>query len=216
MPEEKMDEETLQRVRERVQGRPLESWYSIYRTIFPGEDLPPSPLAEYVVGDDLRSCFEMLAQALPTLLIREAVRNGGIAGNVPPTRHTLFPTSADVILQALRHCQRQFGQVTGLSHIFRTEPPSLGESIRSTPAIPSQSSSPTHSRHSRGVSEADEHEAQIQALLMQQRYVNVAPSTQPLHPNMPYTSAGYYPPTTAPTDEDLYGEFDLPDDMYEE
>lgn len=216
MPEEKMDEETHHRVRERIQGRPLESWYSIYRILFPGDDLPPTPLAEWVVGDDLRSCFEMLAQTLPRLLYRAAVQREAVSGNVQPTRHTPFPTTADVIQQALLHCQREFGQATGLSHVFRIEPPPLAEITRSVPSLPSQRSSPTQSRHSRSVSEADEYEAQVQALALQHRYTNPSAGAQPAYANIPYTSVGYHPATMAPMDERVYDALNMPDEMYEE
>lgn len=211
-----MDEETHQRVRERIQGRPLESWYSMYRILFPGDDLPSTPLAEWVVGEDLRSCFQMLAQTLPRLLYSVAVQREAVSGNVQQTLHTPFPTTADVIHRALLRCQREFGRATGLTHVFEHGPPPFAESARNTSGRPSQTSSPTQSRHSRGVSEADEYEAHGRPLAPQQRYVNAASNVQPSYPSMPYTSAGYHPATTAPTDEGSYDALNLMEDMYEE
>lgn len=216
MPEEKMDEETQQRIRERVQGRPLESWYSIYRILFPDDELPPSPLAEWVVGDDLRSCFGMIARALPRLLFQAAAQRDLVPASVQQHRNTQFPTTADVILRALQLCQREFGQANGLSHVFRTEPPSFAEHTPGTRTISSASSSPSHSRNSRSVSEADEYEAQIQALAMQRSYVNPGTGAPHLHPNVPYTSVGYHPATMAPVDEGSYDAYNVPGEMYDE
>lgn len=216
MPEEKMDEEKQQRIRERIQGRPLESWYSIYRILFPGDDFPPSALAEWVVGEDLRSCFQMLAQALPRLLFRAAVQRDAVPGSVQQTRHTPFPTTADVIQQALLHCQREFGQATGLSHVFLTEPPSPADGTRSSSSLSPQTSMTSQPRHSRNVSEADEYEAQIQALAIQRQYLNPQHSERSLYSNARYTSAGYQPATTAPMHERAYENLNMPQDMFDE
>lgn len=114
-----MDAEQHQAIRERVQGKPVESWYKIYRILFPDEEeMPLSPYAEWVTGEDLRKCFQLLINSLPRLLYQAALSEQPQARGIPPTRTTKFPTTADWIQQALAHCQKEFGQATGLSHVF--------------------------------------------------------------------------------------------------
>lgn len=228
MPEEKMDEEKHQKVKERIQGKPIESWYTIYRILFPGDDFPPTPFAEWVTGSDLRSCFEMLVQRLPRLLFQAAVQSQPAAGNIPFTRNTKFPTSADVVQRALLFCQKEFASDNGLSHIFATEPPPFTSSVRNTPARTSQTGPPIQPRHSQNLSESEEYEdsssdmsyretaARGRSAAAYQPHSVPASMVQPVYQNMAYTAAGYYPPTTAPMDEGMLGALDMQDEDYQD
>lgn len=228
MPEEKMDEEKHQKVKERIQGKPIESWYTIYRILFPGDDFPPTPFAEWVTGSDLRSCFEMLVQRLPRLLFQAAVQSQPAAGNIPFTPNTKFPTSADVVRRALLFCQKEFGADNGLSHVFATEPPNITSSTRSTSTRMSQTTAPMQSRHSRNISEGEEYEdsssdmsyhesaAQGRFAAAYQPHPIPVSMAQPAYQNMAYTAAGYYPSTTAPMEEGVLDALDMQDEDYQD
>lgn len=131
MPVEKMDAEQHQAVKERVQGKPVESWYKIYRILFPDEDEPATPYAEWVTGQDLRNCFKLLEHRLPAMLFQAAIARQPQARDVQQEKNTTFPTTADLIQRAIQQCQREFGQRTGLSHVFTNTPASPSGSDKS-------------------------------------------------------------------------------------
>lgn len=124
MPVEKMDEDQHQAVKERVQGKPVESWYKIYGILFPNDREPPSPYAEWVTGQDLRDCFELLQQSLPTMLFQAAMARQPQARNTRQESDTVFLTTAELIQRALLRCKREFGQRHGLGHVFASGAPS--------------------------------------------------------------------------------------------
>ena len=138
VPVEKMDAEQHQAVKERVQGRPVESWYKIYRILFPDEDEPATPYAEWVTGQDLRNCFRLLEHRLPAMLFQAAIARQPQARDVQQERNTTFPTTSELIQRAIQQCQREFGQRTGLSHVFSNLPtsPSSAGSESERGAVP--------------------------------------------------------------------------------
>ena len=137
-----MNAEQLEMVRDAKQGRPFESWFYIYRVLFPEDREPASPYAEWVTGDDLRTFFQGVLKRLPVLLYQAAVKIQPQAAGARPSRTDLFPTSAEIVQQALLYCQKEFGESRGLSHVFAsvvTSPTSsiagsIGSDRANTPA----------------------------------------------------------------------------------
>lgn len=113
-----MDAEQRIAIHERVQGNPFKSWYKIYTILFPEDNEPPSPYAEWVTGEDLRNCFTLLLNNLPRLLAQAAVMRHPEAAGKQLSRDDEFPTTADTIQKALKLCQKEFAQRTGLGHVF--------------------------------------------------------------------------------------------------
>lgn len=220
MPEEKMDAEKHQKVKERLQGKPIESWYTVYHTLFPEDDLPPTPFAEWVTGNDLRACFEMIAQTLPRVLFQAAVAQEPAASNLQLTRNTKFPTTPHVIQQALQLCQREFGAAMGMKHIFATEPPQLAGSSRGGSSAPSRASvSPRQTRHSRSVSGVDEDDDPSSGITYHESASRARPAAAyqqyaPTAAGQPFTSGGYTPGATSPTDVDMMQALNIQEELY--
>lgn len=98
-----------EQVRERVQGKPVQSWFKIYEILFPDDDEPPnSPFAEWVVGEDLRDVFELIERRLPTIMFQAAARRQPALQSQRPTKSTPFPTTAELMLQAISQVKREF------------------------------------------------------------------------------------------------------------
>jgi len=113
-----MNAEQRTAIHERVQGNPYKSWYKIYTILFPADEEPLSPYAEWVTGEDLRKCFALLLSNLPRLLVQAAVKRHPEARGTHLSRDDEFPTTAGTIHKALLLCQKEFAQRTGLSHVF--------------------------------------------------------------------------------------------------
>lgn len=237
-----MDAEQHVAVKERVQGSPVQSWYKIYQILFPDDDeLPASPYAEWVTGDDLRKCFEMLMGRLPRLLFQAAISRQPQAGNVQQTRTTTFPTTAEVIQQALKHCQKEYGQATGLSHVFASAPPSQASSGsdqgrsaasrgRASPDEQRARASTGGSQQSRVVQAPDEDEDEDDSsdeemdldVQRPQTHRHGQPSANALRgrqgttvpTTMSYGSVPYTPVTMPPTEDDLLHARYIQDELY--
>lgn len=216
-PVEKMDAEQVELVKARTQDN-SEAWYHLYSILFPDDGRPASPYAEWVTGENLRQCFRGLQKRLPVLLWQAAIQFQLLTRDEQPTNTKLFRTNAQIIHQALRRCQEEFAESTGLRHVFESGPASPTGSIagstssergnlpatriQSNPEIPSH----RHERHTafqpEDTSSSDD-EMSIDHTLQSHQ--------TPHHPlayatpavSMPYTSASFTATTFAPSYEDL-------------
>lgn len=116
-PQEKMDIDQVEMVKARSQDNE-QAWYQIYSILFPNEDKPSSPYAEWITGENLRQCFRGLRKRLPALLWQAAIQFQLLASDEQPNATKLFRTNAQIISQVIDRCQREFAKSTGLEHVF--------------------------------------------------------------------------------------------------
>lgn len=154
-----MDAEQRIAIHERVQGNPFRSWYRIYAILFPEDEEPASPYAEWVTGEDLRNCFSLLMNSLPRLLAQAALTRHPEAKGTRLGRDDEFPTTADTVQKALMLCQKEFAQRADLSHVFASRSSSPEGSLssgseRRVAVAPSAQGGPeqSHHRHARSFS----------------------------------------------------------------
>lgn len=126
-----MDAKQRTAIHERVQGDPYKSWYKIYMILFPEDEEPPTPYAEWITGEDLKSCFVLLMNNLPRLLVQAAVQRHPEARGTQLSREDEFLTTADTVHKALVLCRKEFGQRSGLSHVFASGSPSPEDTLTS-------------------------------------------------------------------------------------
>ena len=152
---DRMTDAQQRAVNERISGDHAQGWYYIYSTLFPKDELPATPWAEYVVGKHLRDFAEQIIETLPRLLVEAAARNGDFGGARPPfdkiPDDARFSTTKNLLERALNECTRRFGQNANLSHIFDTTVPQLSTS--NTTSMPSRSRPrpPTDTRMAQGM-----------------------------------------------------------------
>lgn len=112
-----MDTDQVEMVKARSQDNE-QAWYQIYSILFPDDDKPASPYAEWVTGENLRQCFRGLQKRLPVLLWNAAIQFQLLESDAQPTATKLFRTNAQIINQVIRRCQKEFAESTGLEHVF--------------------------------------------------------------------------------------------------
>lgn len=184
-----------EQVRGRVQGKPVQSWFKIYEILFPEEDEPPnSPFAEWVVGEDLRDIFELVEKRLPVILFQAAARRQPTLQGQRPTKSTPFPTTAELVLQAISQVKNEFAATDErLGSVFADG----RVQVATRPVMVRQGSSQSHiSRRMQSAALSDSSEESTRGGTATPR---VQPSTNTARTNSASSRATFGQITPAPT-----------------
>lgn len=107
-----MSKAQAEAIKERTKGNPTETWNRMYRILFPQDEIPDSPYAEYVTGEDLRDCLEYVSEHLPRLLRNIAQQE------ISSTQYGHFLTNGRDIRRALAQLQNDFRRESELEHVL--------------------------------------------------------------------------------------------------
>lgn len=123
-PEGLMTVQQHDAISRREHGQEVEKWLKIYQILFPEEDLPGSVYPEWVTGKDLRTCFELLDKAVPTLLYKKFAQSQPNLQGVRPNTTTPFQTNAEIVQEVLEYCKQKFISHMGhrMGPVFADEP----------------------------------------------------------------------------------------------